>query len=83
MLKKITLVTLFISSGFVFAESVQNDKAVIKKIEPMTIQAIMLEKAPSFKCSPFPFCVDYPEDDGSGGAVKPVLKDNALISKPK
>lgn len=83
MLKKITLVTLFISSAFVSAEPVQNDNVLIQKVEPVKVQAIVLEKTSSFKCSPFPFCVDYPNDDGSGGSAKAAFDKAIFVSKPK
>jgi len=83
MLNKITLVTLLITSSLVSAEAVQNNAPVINKIAPVKIQAISLEKISSFKCSPFPFCVDYPEDDGSGGSVKTRFNDTTLVSKPE
>jgi len=62
MLKKITLVTLFISCGALSAELITHDKAVSTKLAPVKIQAISLEKIHSFKCTPFPLCADYPEE---------------------
>lgn len=83
MLKKITLVTLFISCGLASAESVQNGKSLSPKVEPVKIHAIALEKISLFKCSPFPLCADYPDDDGSGGSVKAAFNNSVLVNKPK
>ncbi len=83
MLKKITLVTFFISNGAFSAELIQNNNVVIEKLEAEKIQEIALEKIQYFKCSPYPLCGDYPDDDDSDSDRKIAVGKSVLVNKLK
>ena len=80
MLKKITLVTLLISCGVISAELVSNEQTLTKKVESQNIQVISLDKIPQYKCSPYPFCADYPQGD-RGDSNKTTAKKMSFVSR--
>ncbi|PKG86254.1 hypothetical protein CXF85_00645 [Colwellia sp. 75C3] len=80
MLKKIILVSFFISFCGVSAEIVPNDQAFSQTVPALKIQEIALEKIQFFKCSSYPLCVDYP-DDNSGGSGKNGFNNTRVVSR--